>query len=332
MDKRMRYRGSLLAGAMGDALGYPVEFKTWRDIVHTYGEMGTTEIGPVVTDDTQMTLFTAEGMLLGRKNGMPMPACVYQSYLDWYWTQRPRSKGGAFRRQSMLLQEEKLHYRRAPGNTCLSALHSGEMGTVDEPINHSKGCGGVMRAAPCGMLRMLAIPDAQDAYAIQGAQAAAITHGDVMGYVPAAMLADIVHMICLEDGRGLAQIIRDGLLRVNRLFGEHAAFNAMMEKAMDLAQEDVPVRSAISSLGEGWVGDEALAIAVYCVLKFPDDIEKCLLSAVNHSGDSDSTGAIAGNILGAWLGEDALPQKWLDKLEMRELITHMADALWEADR
>lgn len=333
MTKLERYRGCLLAGGVGDQLGNDVEFISRSRMLEVYGPDGVREMSKHITDDTQMTLFTAEGMLMGLKHGMPMPACVYQSYLDWYATQMGSAKGGVFRKESALMQEERLFVRRAPGNTCLSALGGGDMGLIDKPINRSKGCGGVMRTAPCGLLKVVDAQEPEGAYALQGAQAAAITHGHLMGYVPAAMLADMVHQITLEDGRTLKEIAVDSLRRVVRLFGasqEMVMFNWMMTRAMELAETQVPAHEAIRELGEGWVGDEALAIAVYCVLKYPDDMEACLSAAVTHNGDSDSTGAIAGNILGAWLGVQGIPAHWLARLEMREVIDNMATRLYEA--
>jgi len=333
MTKLERYRGCLLAGGVGDQLGNDVEFMRRSEMLELYGPHGVRTMSHHITDDTQMTLFTAEGMLMGCLKKVPMPACVYQSYLDWYATQMPRARGGLFRKESALMREERLHHRRAPGNTCLSALGSGEMGLIDEPINHSKGCGGVMRTAPCGMLKMLAAPEPGDVYALQGAQAAAITHSHVMGYVPAAMLADMVHMILLEDGRSLKEITLDSLARMLRLFGDSAAmqgFDALMRSAVALAETDAPAHEAIAELGEGWVGDEALAIAVCCALKYQDNMEECLCAAVTHDGDSDSTGAIAGNILGAWLGVEGIPAQWLEQLEMREVIDDMACRLYAA--
>ena len=164
MDRMERIRGCLLAGAAGDALGYQVEFISLREILRRYGDHGVRTMAPYISDDTQMTLFTAEGMLMGLKHRMPMPACVYQSYLDWYHTQSPHKPGGAFAKESELLREECLFLREAPGNTCLAALGSGKMGGLEEPINISKGCGGVMRTAPCGMLRLVDTPDPEDAW------------------------------------------------------------------------------------------------------------------------------------------------------------------------
>lgn len=333
MRKLDRYRGCLLAGGVGDQLGCDPEFMRRRDILMEYGPQGVRRMSQFITDDTQMTLFTAEGMLMGLKHRMPMPACVYQSYLDWYATQMNHGKGGVFRKESVLMQEERLHRRRAPGNTCLGALGSGRMGTIDEPINYSKGCGGVMRTAPCGLLRLINTPDPEDACAMQGAMAAAVTHSHIMGYVPAAMLSDMVHMILLEDGRTLKQITLDSLVHVTGMFGDSAemdAFDLLMTRAVELAETDKPAHEAIAALGAGWVGDEALAIAVYCALKYQDDMEECLPAAVTHDGDSDSTGAIAGNILGAWLGVNGIPAQWLGQLEMRGMIDDMACRLYEA--
>lgn len=331
MDKLERIRGSLLAGAAGDALGYQVEFDSLSRILQKHGEHGVRTMAPYISDDTQMTLFTAEGMLMGVKHHMPMPACVYQSYLDWYKTQMPRAKGGVFAGESELLQVEGLFRREAPGNTCLSALGSGKMGLIDEPINHSKGCGGVMRTAPCGMLRMPDLPDDEDAYAMQGAMAGAITHSHIMGYVPAAMLADIVHMILLEDGRSLAEIVEASVRRMRRLFPYPATheFSGLIRTAMELAAADIPDTEAIRKLGEGWVGDEAIAIAIFCALRYQDDLAECLCAAVTHDGDSDSTGAIAGNIIGAWLGASAIPAEWLDAIELRDVVERMAVRIHE---
>jgi len=91
------------------------------------------------------------------------------------------------------------------------------------------------------------------------------------------------------------------------------------------SEEDWP---NIARLGEGWVGDEALAIAVYCCLRYTHDFNQCMTAAVNHDGDSDSTGAIAGNILGALYGYEALDQKWKEHLELHDVILEMADDLY----
>ena len=101
-----------------------------------------------------------------------------------------------------------------------------------------------------------------------------------------------------------------------------------MENAQRLAKSEVNPEDAIRQLGGGWVGDEAIAISAYCAMKEPNDFAKAVKMAVNHSGDSDSTGAILGNILGAHLGIDKIPSKWLNKIELKDELGKVAEDLY----
>jgi ADP-ribosylglycohydrolase len=101
--------------------------------------------------------------------------------------------------------------------------------------------------------------------------------------------------------------------------------------AQRLATSKLPSPEVVERLGGGWTAEEALAIGVYCALAHPDDIAAAVRLAVNHSGDSDSTGSIAGAILGAYLGAESIPEKWLKDLELRDVITQVADDLLEPE-
>ena len=92
----------------------------------------------------------------------------------------------------------------------------------------------------------------------------------------------------------------------------------------DNSQSDI---ENIRQLGEGWVGEETLAIAVYAVARHIDSFEKTIIAAVNHDGDSDSTGSVAGNIIGAIVGYEAIPQHFKDHLELQDIILAIADDL-----
>ena len=85
----------------------------------------------------------------------------------------------------------------------------------------------------------------------------------------------------------------------------------------------------IHRLGEGWVADEALAIALYCALRHQDDFSAGVIASVNHKGDSDSTGAITGNILGVINGESTIPSEWLANLREYKIVSKVADDLWK---
>jgi ADP-ribosylglycohydrolase len=112
---------------------------------------------------------------------------------------------------------------------------------------------------------------------------------------------------------------------MERLLGEedHAETAAAIQHAVELAQGESGAPADVERLGQGWEGHEALAIALYCALRARSFADGVLL-AVNHGGDSDSTGAIAGNILGLVHGVDAIPERWLDQLELREVIDKVA--------
>ena len=90
----------------------------------------------------------------------------------------------------------------------------------------------------------------------------------------------------------------------------------------------IPSPETIESLGDGWTGESALAIALYCALVAGDGLVKGVILAVNHSGDSDSTGSITGNILGALLEEQAIPRDWLLQLELADVIKQVGDDLF----
>ncbi len=341
-----KIRGSLVGGAAGDALGYPVEFLSYRRIITQYGEKGLTqylkdfnERMAVVSDDTQMTLFTAEGILKGccaadeiTEDGVI--AGIYEAYRDWYITQTSWERlDEAGSMNSWLMDTPELHARRAPGNTCMSALGSGRMGTLEKTLNNSKGCGGVMRVAPVGLYFAPGEVFDREQISRIGAKAAVITHGHPLGYIPAAVMASIVNGAVYgreQEGGTLEDIVNDALCTAAAVFKGDPYMNQFRElirRAVDYAKNDRSDIENISALGEGWVGDEALAIAVYCCLRHSDDFSACLIASVNHSGDSDSTGAVAGNILGAWLGYEAIENKWKKDLEMRRLLVEMADNL-----
>ncbi len=328
------FKGCLIGGAAGDALGYTVEFMSASSIFHRYGPRGITGyelrhgVGEI-SDDTQMTLFTAAGLLTAGSVTGDYASCIAASYRDWYRTQTERYPLTDGARSSWLADVPGLFHRRAPGNTCMSALAQGGNGTMERPLNHSKGCGGVMRAAPAG-LYFCGRGCTPDQAAMTGALAAALTHGHELGYLPAAMLAHIVWRIA-GQGDSIADAVRDAMDAMPALFPKARHLDgllALTQRAAGLSAGSTDDLDAIRSLGEGWVGDEALAIAVYCALRYAGDFEKGVVAAVNHDGDSDSTGAIAGNILGASLGYGAIPRRFTDALELKDVILEVAEDLY----
>lgn len=342
---RDKIRGCLLGGAVGDALGYPVEFVSWTGIQSRFGPKGIQsydwdmETGlALISDDTQMTLFTANGVLFGQTRGRlrgiasSPSSYVAGAYQDWLLTQRGGSRGK--NSYSWLLDIPDLYARRAPGGTCLSALGSGKHGSVEHPINDSKGCGGIMRVAPLGLSTGPCYYEKERVrFDKEGAEIAAITHGHPLGYIPAAVLTHILNVAVFGNcsrGDTLLDAVEDAMDTAADLFGQDRHWpelRALVDQAEALAKNDAADPDNIHALGGGWVAEETLAIAIYCALRYPDDFSRGVIAAVNHSGDSDSTGAVTGNILGAWLGCAAIEEKWRQNLELRDVILEMADDL-----
>jgi ADP-ribosylglycohydrolase len=314
--------GCLLSGAAGDALGAPVEFIDRAEILRRFGPAGIRQYAPAyggigkITDDTQMTLFTAEGCLRARHHSMKYGIdksedILRNAYMRWLSTQTSAALREHETVDSWLLKQSALFSRRAPGNTCLTAL-----GRKGGERNNSKGCGGIMRVAPCGILHPY---DPLEAFNL-GSLAAKLTHGHPTGYLAAGVFSALIAL--LMDGKSLEQaadIVREILIS----FPEHEETLSAFDAARAMARQGEMPDKAIPVLGDGWVAEEALAISLYCALS-AQSLEDGVVMAVNITGDSDSTGAITGNLLGALYGASAIPGRWLDSLELKEVIETMA--------
>lgn len=340
-------RGCLVGGAAGDALGYAVEFSSLNSIIKKYGMSGISdyELDSTKTarfsDDTQMTLFTAEGLLSAYEaNPQPTPEIILKymqsAYLAWFATQT------AFQLplpSSWLSHVRDLWSRRAPGNTCLSALAALQDGL---PVNNdSKGCGAVMRIAPIGIYYAAHLDNSLghnsqsiiNQCAIIAADAARITHLNDLSTLASVFTALVIfecirtHVIDRLTFRSIISRALTKTLDVVKESKDAEKFVAIIQKSLDLANTSLTDSEAILRIGEGWVAEETVAIALFCVMRHIRDFEGCLVAAVNHDGDSDSTGAVAGNIIGAILGYTGIPEKFRNNLELLKPILSIADDL-----
>ncbi len=318
----------LLGGAIGDALGYRVEFDSLAAIRRKYGEEGiqlaAADGALEVSDDTQMTLFTLEGMLRAARDGVPLTGpgplndAIRAAYRDWLRTQSGRSASSAAQWEAGLMGHSSLWRAQAPGNTCLSALRAGGRGSAENPINDSKGCGGVMRTAPLGFLGD-GVADA-DVYAA-GVSAAALTHGHpdvwapsgVMSLAVRKLLADASWLDAIEAGRAALAVhpqasgTRDLLDEVASAVGEGAARASSRPSG---------------SFGLGWVGDEALAVGLHAAAT-ASSFSEAIEVASNHDGDSDSTASIAGQLYGAKHGLACLPAEAVYRIDALEALLEL---------
>ena len=352
-----KIRGSLIGGAVGDALGYPVEFiNSYMGIQKRYGENGITRLDTTqwwlpdeensskawISDDTQMTLFTACGLLNAKAQGAAPKYAICKAYFEWYYTQIGKRSGR--HKECWIGDVPELNNRRAPGQTCITALQDILRGK--DPYNNSKGCGGIMRTAPVALYgavwrdtpegeplegRISSIKDVD----MLSADAAEITHQHPLGWLSSALEAHVIYRILQKDSPtedDFKAYLSEGYDTLLSLYPNEGAsisqLRALTDKALGLVDSPASDVDNIEAIGEGWVAEETLAIAVYCAVKYFDNFEKAIIASVNHKGDSDSTGAVTGNILGAVVGYDAIPEFFKTDLELHDVILHVADDLW----
>lgn len=380
-----KYRGCLLGGAAGDALGYAIEFDREEAIAARYGSRGIRNyrldkrgLAPF-SDDTQMTLYTANSLLCSlaalsaqasggsqasggtqpsgsaqsssgaptssdaqASSGAPAPApatlpsptalAAYapaqmaQFYVEWMYTQvipYPLAEPKAW-----ISSLPELFASRAPGVTCMNACEA--MASGAKAVNNSKGCGGIMRMAPVGLINTCPSFSGVELQRL-GAQLAELTHCHELGWMPAGVFAHIVSLLARDEASSVREAATRALNTLPEAFPNAHYLGQLQELlryTLRLADSDIPDLEAIHALGEGWVAEEALAIGLLCSLRHEDDFAGAITSAVNHGGDSDSTGAIAGNIVGAHLGLAGIPQRYLEHLELRDTISKIADDLF----
>lgn len=324
-DLAARILGCLFGGALGDAFGYPVEFRSRAQIRRAFGEAGLLEPQAqrgrlLVSDDTQMTLFTADGLLTalasdGPRGPAQIVARIRHAYLAWFRTQREEF----FSRATGLSQYRELWELRAPGSTCLDALRGGARGTPDKPVNESRGSGAVMRVAPLGLVLSL---DADQAFGLAHA-AAALTHGHPAARLAAAAFASLLRDLLAETPLTAALDRMEGRLRRTP---DGAEILLAVRAARALAADGTPADRALETLGQGWTGEEALAIALYAALR-ADSFEDAVRLAANHDGDSDTTASLAGQVWGALHGLDVLPHAWIAPLDVLDPLCDVAARL-----
>ncbi len=315
-----RILGSFNGLALGDAAGWPVEFNE-----------AATPRNPIVkdlhascrkrpdgsfefTDDTQMTIATAEGLLLAQRHAdetqstPPYDMYVAEAYVDW--CQNP------------------VDGHRAPGGACQLGCENLSK-VLDRPFadftkcgkEGGGGCGVAMRSAPYGWM-FGATPITSNKWA---ARHALFTHRSAMAQASGVAVATAVRMaMFVEDPFQIAT----AAARAAGTYDQRTM--RMIYQAMYWATDEGKARVdawEVFDKFRGWAGHEAVAASIYSFLFYPNDFEKAILLAVNSPGDSDSLGSITGAISGAYLGNDAIRQDWRDKVERKDHIRYLSEEM-----
>lgn len=294
-------RGVIYGLAIGDALGWPLEFMPLSAIKGRYGPAGLRDLPdpPLYTDDTQMTIAIAEALAeRGDADLDTLMEAVVANFIAW---------------------KNSPENNRAPGITCMRAVKALEAGVpwYESGIPYSKGCGSAMRVAPVGYfyqhdptrLRAVATATGSVTHTHRTAEAACLAAATL---VKAAL--DGVHP------NYYLEILEDTAAHISD------EFDAILHRTahtLEFASEE----DAMRTIGEGWTGDEAIGLALYCVIRYPDDYVGAVCRAANSDGDSDSVACITGAILGARLGVQAIPADWVARIEKSDYLADLADRL-----
>lgn len=298
--------GMVYGLALGDALGAPVEFWELKGIRERYGPDGIQELpAPALfSDDTQMTLAVAEALIAaGHQDLGGIMEAISQEFVAWL--RSPEND-------------------RSPGGACLYGARQLEAGVPwwKSGKPNSKGCGAAMRVAPIGFLYQHDLAKLRQV----AAASALITHhhpAAQLGAVAAAFLAKLaLDRVAPEEMLPALELETHGQVR------EFDQTLARLEEGLDMASPD----AALAHIGEGWVAEEAVMLALYCFLKSPDDFLTTIRRGANTQGDSDSIACIAGGLSGAYLGLGALPAAWVARLEKTDYLADVAQRLAAARR
>jgi ADP-ribosylglycohydrolase len=324
-DAEDAFVGSILGLAIGDALGFPAEFRRREQILASFGEAGVTDFvsihdprwpeRPVIvgkrhppgtfSDDTQMTLAVAEALLEAGASGTDaLMNAMAKTFVAWSTSD---------------------DNDRAPGNACMTGCAHLAEGTPwrKAGVADSKGCGSAMRVAPIGLyfhedrVRLLETARASSL----------LTHGHDAGIEGAAAAALLV---ALAVDRASPRAMYDAI--VSECAPRSADFASCIGKLPALVDADPAIALSSQGLGESWIAEEAVTSALYCFWRSPDDFARVVLTAANTDGDSDSIACIAGSIAGAYVGASGIPERWRRGVERAAELERLARLLYRAAR
>lgn len=319
--------------AAGDTLGYQVEFMRMDEIRRRFGPEGVRDFPPgaLWSDDSQMTHALAEG-LLDAHGGLARRELIDPNFVMPFVTER------------FVEWAKSPENNRAPGGTCMAGCRNLAKGMSwrESGITRSKGCGGMMRAAPVGLL----YSTREDVLRIAKAQCIC-THGSPSAYQSAQLTALAVHLLgrrLVEPGE-LLDVLRTTLAVLPNPDPKLTDLLWRVRGALDLVLEDEDTPEGIQqrvedgpkNLGESWHGDEAVASALFCFLLAAERGEgyvETVRYGANTVGDSDSIAAVSGAFSGAWWGLDTapkgVPESWVDWVEDSGYLLSLADRIHKA--
>lgn len=354
MMHREQLFGGLLGEAVGDAFGYFLNRLSMQEIVEerdTFSIVPYLEVASaatlesavledlddtIVSEQTQLLLFTMEGMMIGnqrerRRGATNLISVCFFSYQRWLYTQgfslADKEYEWVLDEQRMefsspLFMSDVLFHDRTISDSCskiFSMIHNQDYGTIEQPINDDTGCGSLARVIPVGFYYY---DDAKKAFRV-ASEIAAISHGNPKSYLGAGFLASIISNLC--QGKTIPASIDYASSIMNGCSGATSIQEAV-DKAKKFAMTPLNAEEIIHTFGEGYVVEEAIAIALYACLSYQKDYVKAICLSMNYHGNTVVTGAVAGAIMGTYLGQDVIPATWYESIDCRAMLVTMGEA------
>lgn len=328
------YKGCLLGLAVGDALGVTVDAKSYRQICQDYGPAGLLGYDLVngfagISSHTQVAAFALNGLLVGAAKGRTSADdCMhYMTRGLTEWAKAQHLPGSPEQRCCWIYHVKEMRQKRCMDARTLDALTRGATGTLQKPANQGAGPGTLTAAAMVGLFFS---PERLQVHEIGqlGAQIVALTHGEPTAFLSGALLAYTLAGVIQEPEADMEQQFLQGAQAVLGQFGrtwpQAKAVSQLVEQAIALSHEPelLPVQ-AMEVLGCSTAA-QVLAGAVYALLAGNGDFDASMIIAVNHSGKSAAVGALTGCLLGALLGEQALPDFYLESLPSAQVLRELA--------
>ncbi len=337
---RTSYRGCLLGLAVGDAMGYTVDRRTWAEIQEDYGPNGLLGYDLVngyaeLTSYTQLAAFTCNGLLFGltrgQMTGKMAPFIKYAALAQCEWAASQRAYGRPAKSHMWLARKESLCRRHCMETRMVETLARRNLGTLETPTNNSPNPQSLTSAIGVGLFfhknRM-----EQEEIDRLGAEAVALTHGSPTAFLAGAALAHMVSRLLSDDSLTIKKAALEAMEAIKEQFGHQYSqayeLAGLIRNAVTLAESPTvrPV-NAMEKLACA-TGAQALAGAIYAAIASQADFDRAMILAVNHSGRSAAVGAITGALLGIQLGEEALPEFYIECLEPAEVLAELADDLF----
>lgn len=332
------YRGCLLGLAVGDAMGCAVDRKNWEEIARDYGPNGLLGYDLVngyadVSSYTQLSAFCANGLIAGitrgQMRGRMAPFVRYGELAIKEWSQIQHTRRTPEHSFCWLSQVPQLRLRRCMDTRMLDTISRGRSGTPEEPVNHFDSPGSLTCAVSAGLFFDPSRMEPNEVGRL-GAEMVALTHGDPSAFLSGAVVAYAIAGIVQDPDTPLkAQFLQAAdvvAAQFGREYEQAVQLRDMIHRAAAMAQTSHPHREAMENMD----CDNCAAIlagAVYASLCAPEDFDAAMIIAVNHSGRSAAVAALAGAFLGAMLGDDALPDFYLECLEPAAVLRELADDL-----